>query len=276
MPALTDNVAHTEAVSAAITAGVPLTYDWYSLQSSTVTTTSFEDGGTPERVLDIYNLVNFGGAVISDDNYYRKQIPAKGYLSGTSVADLESLIDTFQAALAKRDKNLDIVYAGGTRRYTATPSRVVVTRDRRATPFADFEVDFIATSYGQDTAVTTLLAASTDTTASRTVSLTIGGSAPEQLLRTQITVTAATGLSGKTIGIQNSATGERLYVTRTWIVGDILEVDTANRTVKVNGILTDFNGAFPIFESGSQSLVIDNDFTTRTLTTTIDYSKRWL
>src|SRR4051794_36997994 len=121
-------------------AATPLSFDSFSLQSSSVVFSAFEDGDAPERQLDIYNLLGGGGAVISDDTYYRKVIPSQGVIQGSSVSNLETLIDTFQAAMAKRNKNLDVGYAGGTRRYVATPSKVAIKRGRRAQVWAEVEV----------------------------------------------------------------------------------------------------------------------------------------
>jgi len=262
-------------------AATVLTYNSYDLNNTTATgvfTTLIEDGNAFDRDLTMHKLLRSGGAVITDATYYTKVIRISGTITATTVAGLETLIDTFQAALNYQDKNLDVEYAGSTRRYVCTPQRVQIDRPVRAALFAEFEVDFVATEYGKDTTTTTLLSASANTTTPRTIALTVGGSAPEQFLRIQITVTAATGLTSKVIGVENDTTGARLYVTRTWTVGDVLEIvtDRAAPTVKVNGTLVDFSGAFPIFAPGSHNMIIDNTFTTRTLTTTIDYTKRYI
>lgn len=257
-------------------AATTITFNSYDMQSSTVMTQEIDDGSAFDREVTAHKLLRMGGAVVTDATYYTKTIAVKGMLLGTSAANAEALIDTFQTQMAVMDKNLDIGYGGSTRRYVCTPTKVSVKRPNRGSYWANFEVDFLATEYGRDTSTTALLSASANTSASRTIGLTVGGSAPDQLLRFQVTVTAATGLTNKYITITNDTTETAIQVVRTWVVGDVLEVDVANTTVKVNGTLVDFNGAFPYFTPGTHDSIMTNDFTTRTLTTTIDYTKRYL
>lgn len=256
-------------------AGTAISFNGLDLNDTTRITAELDDGGTPERDLQVFPILRSGGAVVTDSNYYMKVIRVRGLLKGTSTSNLESLIDSFHAAMAVIDKNLDIGYAGSTRRYVCTPKSHYIGRTTRL-DWAKYEVEFLATSYGKDTSTTTLLNNDTHTTASNTESLTVGGSAPDQLLRFDITVTAATDLTGKTISVENDSTGQVISVTRDWTVGDVLEIDVANHTVKVNGTAVDYEGAFPYFAPGTHDMIMTNDFTTRTLTVDIDYTKRYL
>lgn len=137
----------------------------------------------------MFNIVRTGGATITDSTYYTKTIKVRGKIVGTSMTNLESLIDTFQSEMSVQDKNLDIAYNSSTRRYVCTPAVVSIERPVRAANWASFEIDFLATSYGKDTSTTTIVNAQTHTTSPYTRSLTVGGSAPEQLLRIQVTLT---------------------------------------------------------------------------------------
>lgn len=253
-----------------------LTYNGFDLNGSVVSSTSLDDGDAPERLFPTFNIPG-GGLVFGDDDWMGKPIPAEGIIKGTSVADLEAQVDAFKAALAAKDKNFDVSYASGTRRYVARASRIQINEKRHAVTSAPWSAIFMTTGVGVDTSATSLLTSSADTTASRNVTgLSIGGSHPDQLLKTQVTVTAATGLIGKTITIQNPATSEAISITRDWTVGEVLEVDASWPRVRINATVIDFVGAFPIYSPGTQGMLITNDFTTRTLTTTISYTKRYL
>lgn len=252
-----------------------ITFDTYDMQTSAVISGDIDDGQPFERQLNMRQVLGKAGAIITNEEVGTKIIPVKGMLLGTSQANCDAMIDTFNQHMMKSGKNLDLGYAGSTRRYVCTPRKARTIRPHRGSYWADFEVEFEATEYGKDTTTTTIQASSANTSASRTIAATVGGSAKEQLLRFQITVTAATGLTTKTIGIENDTTGELLTVTRTWVVGDVLIVDIASGTVQVNGVDVDFNGPLMRFEPGAHNILITNDFTTRTLTTVIDYIKRY-
>jgi hypothetical protein len=171
-------------------AGTALTYNSFDLNDSSHITSDIQDAGTPDRNLAIFNLIRSGGGVITDSTYYTKAIKVVGKIVGTSMTNLESILDSFHAAMAVENKNLDIGYNSSTRRYVATPAKVSVERPVRAANWASFEIDFVATEYGKDTSATTLLNASVISANPSTSSLVIGGSAPDQLLRIQITLTA--------------------------------------------------------------------------------------
>jgi hypothetical protein len=80
----------------------------------------------------------------------------------------------------------------------------------------------------------------------------------------------------KTITITNDTTDEAISVTRTWAKTDVLEVNTLNKTVLVNGTAVDYEGVFPIFSPGTHNLIISHDLGVSTLTVTCDYTKRYL
>ena len=253
-----------------------ISWNGNDLNSATIITGDIDDAGAPNRDLSLFKLVRKGGAVITDDSYYTKRIVITGLLKQTTPELLEDLIDTFHGYFAVRDKNLDIGYGSGTRRYVCTPKAPVIERPVRGANWANFTIEFIATEYGKNTVTTTLVNATTTTASSATSTLSIGGSAPDQKMRIQITVTAATGLTNKYIAIENDTTGQVLTVTRTWAVSDVCRIDCDAMTVKVNGADVDFDGAFPVFAIGSHDLILTNDFTTRTLTRTYDHIRRYL
>jgi hypothetical protein len=167
-----------------------IVYNSFDLNDTTHITSDITDAGTPERNLTVFNLIRSGGGIITDSTYYTKSIKVSGKIVGTSMSNLESILDTFHAALATENKNLDIGLNGTTRRYVATPSKVNVERPVRAANWAGFDIEFLCTENGKDTSVTTLLNASVITANPSTSALTIGGSAPDQLLRIQVTLTA--------------------------------------------------------------------------------------
>lgn len=260
-----------------------VTYNGLSMNDGTVYTTSTIDHTQPfSRNLPTFNLARAHGAVITDSTYNTKTIPHSGTIYGTSQSDIQSKIDAFNATMTGFNANLDIGFAGTTRRYIATPASARAWQDNTANNWARFEVQYTVTQFGTDTSATTLISNVANTTASYAPSVTISGSAPLQPLLITVTVTAATGLTGKTITVTTAA-GLALAVKRNWTVGEVLTIDESallnsnGQPVKVGSTAVDFTGYFPSLAPGSgQVLTFGNDFTTRTLTYNISQIKRWL
>lgn len=260
----------------------PITYNGLDMNDGTVYVTNLIDHTQPfTRNLPTFNLARSHGAVKTDNTYGTKVIPHNGKIHGTSQSDIQSKIDTFNATMTGFDKNLDIGFAGTTRRYIATPQKARAWQDITASNWANFEIEYLVTTFGIDTTSTNISSGST-TAASFAISTSIGGSAPQQPLIITVTVTAATGLSNKTITLTTSG-GYSIAVRRTWTVGDVLTVDEtalwalSGQPVKVGSNPVDFTGYFPTMAPGSgQTITLANDFTTRTLAYSVSQVRRWL
>jgi phage-related protein len=261
-------------------AGTAITFNSYDLNSFNgnfgTWPVDIDDGTPQEKDVIFHRLLRTGGAVVADTNYYERTISVRGKIQGNAANPLESLIDTFQSNMYGKNQNLDIAWNGSTRRYVSTPTKHIIKRPVRAANWAEYQIDFLVTEYGKDTSATSLASAVSVTTTPKTQALTIGGSAPEQFVNITLVVTAATGLTAKTVTIQNQTTGQTITILRTWTVGDSIAIDSFTRTVTVNGSVVDYSGAFPIFTPGNHNLVITNNFTTFTLTLTVTQTKRYL
>lgn len=232
----------------------------------------------PDKDVALMALANANGSVIPQSQYPSKKITISGTIKGSSDIDIDSRIDAFKAYFNGKDKNLDIVYAGTTRRYIATANAVAVERQNTGY-FARFNVTFVCTNpFGRATALTTALNAAGRTLAGYTDSHTFVGSAPCLQPIITITLTAVSG-GASFISWGNNTNGQGITITdQTWVSGDVLEIDTRTgyKTVKKNGVEIDFLGAFPEFAPGSQSFSYADGFTSRTMTELVQYYPEYL
>src|SRR5205085_8353450 len=74
---------------------------------------------TADRALIEVSLARTDSQILIAEFYGMKVIRLQGKLKGTSQSDLETKIDTFKELFSRPEKNLDISWAGGTRRYVA-------------------------------------------------------------------------------------------------------------------------------------------------------------
>lgn len=259
-----------------------LSYNSNSLQNYNPTTkvgiitNAIEHTGIPEKEAMLYAKADANGSSIPSINYPSKKVSIAGTIHGSSQDNLDTRIDSFKALFNGKDKNLDIDYAGSTRRYIATANTISVQRQQKAL-WASFSIEFICTQpFGLDTTLTNIANISNNTSSSRTVSATIGGTAPYQLPIITLTLDALTG-AGDYLQVSNDANDQGILIENiAMTAGDVIVIDCAERTVKRNGFEVDYRGTFFELEPGSVNITYTDGFTTRTVDIKIDYYKRYM
>ena len=253
-----------------------ITFDSNSLQTSSILTANIEHESISEKDAKLYAMAHANSSKIPFVSYPSRKIKVSGKIIGSGVSNLDSLLDTFRSYFRGQDKNLDIDYAGSTRRYIATLNGLAIDRPG-GLQYANFEAEFVCTQpFGRNTATTSALSAAGRTAAAYVDLHTFLGTAPYQLPVITITITAVTGGTGSVV-FANSANSQGITITgQTFVAADIIEIDCINKTVKKNGALIDFVGAFPEFPPGSQSMTYSDGFTTRTFTISVTYYPMYL
>ena len=249
----------------------------YSSATKTgIITNAIQHTNIPDQVAELLAKADANGSYIPSLNYPSKKIQIAGAIAGSSQDDLDARIDTFKGYFIGKDKNLDIQYAGGTRRYIATVNSSSVDRDN-VSLYATFTIEFICSQpFGLDTATTSLMNQTGYTSASYNVTPTIGGSAPSQLPIFTITVTALTGV-GDYVQISNDLNNQAILVYGLGITaGSVIEIDCVARTVKLNGVEVNYSGTFLDLAPGASSITYSDGFDTRTVTIVATYAKRWM
>lgn len=222
-----------------------------------------------------YVIAHANRTAIPFIEYPSKTFNLTGQIVGSTIADLDALIDTFNSYLLSQDANLDIGYGTGTRRYIATMGPVAFVRPNGLIA-ASFTLPVICTSpFGMNTSSTTAVTATGRTSANYDDTYTFLGTAPYQAPIITVTLTALTGGTAKPISISNNNSGETITVTRDWTAADVLQIDSANSVVTVNGTEVDFTGAFPVFIPGSGSIGYSDSLTTRTFNYDVSYTVRY-
>jgi hypothetical protein len=233
-----------------------------------------------DKALSLFALANANSSVITAENYPQKIIPITGTVVHTSSQNLDALLDTFRSYFLTRNANLDITYNGVTRRFTATASGVTITRSENK-KYARFSIQLVCTvPFGADTANTTALTATARTGNYYADVHTFLGTAPYQLPVITVTLTAVSASGVQQMAFSNNDTGQGIIINRSgWTAGDVVVIDCSdptNQTVTVNGVATDFTGAFPVFTPGSHTMVYSDTFTSRTMNESVVYKARYL
>ena len=243
-----------------------------------INTNVIEHTNIPEKLFTLFSIANADYSAIPNIDYPSKKIKIAGTIHGSSQDDLDSRIDTFLGYFVGKDKNLDIDYAGSTRRYIATENVTSIEREQKAL-FAKFTIEFICTQpFGRDTSSTNLFSSNNQTDASETFTPTIGGNAPYQLPIITLTIDALTGTNDY-IQISNDQNGQSMLLIGLGITAaDVIVINSETREVTVNGDVVDYEGVFLELtpDSAPASITISNGFETRTIDYLGIYYKRWL
>lgn len=241
-----------------------------------IITNLLEHTDIPEQVAELIAIADGNSSVIPAINYPWKRIPFAGAIKGSTQDDLDARIDTFKGYFNGKNKNLDIDYAGTTRRYIATKNALTISRKQTAL-FATFAGEFVCTKpFGVETSSTSIVNSQNYTSSTLNMTPTIGGSAPYQYPIFTITIDALTG-TGDFIQISNDNNGQEMMLYGLGLTaGNVVVIDCFARTVTVDGTLVDYNGTFLELEPGANSLTYTDGFTTRTVDIVAIYYKRYM
>lgn len=231
----------------------------------------------PDMLMALYAMADADGSSIPAINYPSKPVALAGVIKGSSQANLDDRIDSFKGYFVGKDKNLDIPYGSGTRRYIATAGTPKIQRHKKSF-YAIFQVPITCTNpFGLDTSATNLWAKKNNfTSATFTETPTVGGNAPYQLPIITITIDALTG-AGDYVQISNDNNNQELMIYGIGLTaGDVLVIDCVERAVTRNGVEIDYYGTFLELSPGANSITYTDGFTTRTVDVEATYVKRWL
>lgn len=227
----------------------------------------------PKRKLSIDSLARSDKSKLSSAFYTGRQIAVRVGISRTSRALVEQSLDALMALLQAYEKELVLSQAGSVRKYFCTLADVVAVKSGGS--YLELNLIFeCSDSFGYDTGYSTALSLSGVTSSTRADAIPFTGSAPWQVPVITIYYTAMSGGTDGTVIVGNSATGQQVTVVRDWGAGDRLEIDSANKTVKVNGSIVAFSGAIPEWAPTLGNWGYSDSFTTRTFNATITYYAR--
>lgn len=259
-----------------------LSFDSNSLQTfnrSTrvgINTSKILHTNVPEKVAELYAVANASDSDVPNEDYPSKKVQISGTIHGSTQADLDDRIDTFKGYFTGRNKNLDITYGSGTRRYIVmTVNAMGVERQDKAL-YATFAVEFLCKPFGYDTTPTVITNTTNYTGASLNLTPTIGGTAPLQKPVFTFTIDALTG-AGDYLKIANDNNGQEILLYGLGLAAtNVIVIDSVLEKVTVNGVEVEYYGTFLELSKGANSLTYSDGFTTRQIDIYAEYYKRWM
>ncbi|MEU2203589.1 hypothetical protein AB0P19_06905 [Microbacterium oleivorans] len=246
----------------------------FDMQANGVTVTDTDVLSPPQNKIQADELAERDGALVVKQQYASKPFTVYGYLRASSATALDTLLDTFKAAMSVRNQPFDIEHAGSVRRYLASQQNIIISQSGPSV--AGFSVQFLCPDgMGWDTEASALISSTNISQSAATIPFVVGGSYKADPY-IKITVNTVSGGSNKTVSIGNASTLRTVSITRTWSNGDVVEMDRQKGELLVNGIPHDYRGALLSFDAGAAGITWNDEFTARDVTILANYTRRWL
>lgn len=249
-----------------------ISFNSYNLTTSYIIVNKVNKSDAPLREVQSEKLSFQDGFSILSDFWRSRTIVLAGTIDASSMGHLGTLLDDLKQNLSGVNKNLDVDYGSGTRRYKATLTRLEAPEDFYNITFLPYHAEFICQPFGYDTA--SINVSSDDvTSASKVVDMTIEGTYKPLPIIT-ITFDAESGASA--VAITSDFTGDTITITQGFNAGDVLIINTETHKVTLNGTQIDFAGPIPEFGLGDGSVTVVVDRTSATYDFDLDYTPRYL
>lgn len=223
----------------------------------------------PTREINIHKLARRSLSIVTSAEYSQKAIPVMMKVCSGSRQDTEETLTDIKGLLQPQNGDLEIMQSNRLMRYTATMNEFNIEWDGSN---AWVQIIFIASTPVAEGAEKEPLVSFSTSLSSDGASFIVDGSYIAEP-RITVTISAVTGGTGS-FSIFNASTNQGITISGTFTAGAIIEIDSSNYTVLVNGISTDFVGLFPVFPPGSQRIGYSDTFSTRTVTVTVEYNVR--
>lgn len=242
-----------------------ITLNGYNLQSDTVFTESINHEQVVRDMAKV-KIPHRDGEKLVSSTYGSRPIPIQGKIIVASISGMDGKIDEMKAALINSlGVNLDLDYAGTTRRFVVNVRSIAFARQYYSNTMVPFSIDCEAVNppFGQGlTTVSGYFSTTQSGTWSATTSginatqnMTVSGTANPQ---PQITFTVNVSGSLRGFQVYNVTTNSSIYITTgTTTAADKFIINTKDYTVKKNGAtFTTYSGIFPTFQPGVNQLLI--------------------
>lgn len=245
--------------------------DISAIAGATIIDHNFND--LPQRDIKMSKLARTNKSVTTSAEYSDKEVTVQLHLLGcdrseteTVMAELKSQLRLVNGDLIVSQAGSDITFADATLNeinYSWYSNKMIITL-----------VFVVADPIGFEEDTTVMINTVVTAAASSNPIVNTGSFDAEPIIN--ITVTTVTDGTGQSLSVKNEETGQGITLTRTWVDGDTVEIDSDNKTVTINGTISDFTGQFPTFPPGTGSFGYTDTFTTRSVDLTAVYQRHFI
>ena len=230
-----------------------VTYDGTELQNATVQIRIAQHFSGAKKRLDIEDKGNEHKQSLLNAWYKTKIITVEGQITSTSQSALHQEVDNLKEVLDQKNANLDIEYAGSTRRYKATPSSIDIPEDFFNLTFVPDRIEFVCVDpFGYATTTTTRTIDGIST-AELDATVTFSGNFPPD---PSITITLEDADNVTSLKVKNDDIGDEITVATAFSDSDIVVISNETKRVTWNGSEIDYSGYIPDWNDGKNNFTL--------------------
>lgn len=223
----------------------------------------------PTRDTKIHKLARRSLSIVTSAEYVEKNIPVYMEVCSGSRHQTEQTIINIKGLIQPQNGDLVVEQGNDFLKYTATMNEFNIEWEGAT---AWVEIVFLSSTPVAESVEKKSLFSFSTTFSSDGASFFVDGSFVSEPTIT-VVLNTVTGGSGS-FSIFNAATNQGITISDSFTSGDIIEINSSNYTVLVNGANTDFEGLFPVFPPGAQRVGYSDTFTTRNTTVTGEANTR--
>lgn len=251
-------------------------FNGYSLQDSDHISSQIDAWSTPSRELVTFDIPRANGAGLNGDYFRKREVVVSGIIQKATGELLTAELDAFKKAMTASEGYLTLKVNDEVRRIVATlqnPEEMFKRREGYHVSFTPFDLNFLALEpmfHGIDYSSLTF----EDISAlDYPVEVEVFGTYRADpvfisILQEATSVTAFT--------LTNTTNGDEMTITANLSAGDVIIIDSENKSVTINGVEVDYDGVFPEMEIGTNSFSLTFTGTSVEHTSTIKYRKTYL
>lgn len=253
-------------------------FNGYSLQSADVISADIEAWSAPNRELVTFKTPRADGGGWNGDYFRERRIKVSGIIEQTTATLLNEELDTFKRNMATPQGNLDLKVNGEIRRIVATladPEMIFNRREGYHITFVPFDMTFLAIEPMYHSLEYESEAYEDITFLTYPSEIEVTGSYKAQAVVILI-IQAATAIT--TISFENTTNDDLVEVTPSggFSAGDVLVIDSEEKSLTINGVEVDYDGVFPELNVGTNEFTIEATGTSIEYTATVKYRKTYL
>lgn len=227
----------------------------------------------PDRSLVTSKISRRSLSALTSADYARKNLQVDILVcnggrqnSQEAWGELKGILQQVEKDLVARQYNTDVAY-------TCTLNTI---REEWDGQILDATLNFQASDpFGKEVTVTSLVSETAETTTG-SYSLAIGVTALKQFPEIEITINSFTTSNTLDTITLSGQTGFDLEIEREWSDGDVIKVNSFDKSVLVNEAVVEYDGRIPVYNIGTQTLTYDDTFDTRNFDIDVTYNKRFV
>lgn len=248
-----------------------ISFDNVSLMNDPFIVDEITNDDVPNRQVFLSSLARQRGGNLLNTEYNPKAFKMSGHIVGATASDLDDHKDEFRELLSRAEKNLDISYGAGTRRYIATATKITMPGKYYHLTYIPFEVEFIVPSgIGTDITETTATTTGVATLIAQDTLSILGSVRPK--VKTTLNITAASGITG----VSFLCNGDKITLTNAVVAGDAIVIDENALKITLNGVNQPYIGIFPQFGLGANVYSIEFTGTSISYSRELTYIKSYI